>query len=292
MSDIIRPIEPFELTQGFGENPSNYKRFGLAGHNGWDLRTKYPDTPQGHRNIFASFYSKLFKVGDEGNDGFGKYFEVTVKLNSTWKLTYAHCLSIESFTTKNEGEVMAISDSTGNSTGSHLHLTVKKGVLSGGAFVSDNYNNGYFGAVNPQEFFDELREYKNNHATIPQPTAQSVQITDSTKIPGLDNKEVQQIRAELEAKNRKIADDAVTIQRAIKDAEEAIRDAREIKNQYDSLSAEFKARLDTHSKPNEAVEVITTTYPASPENPVKKPAVIEWAPIITNLLQYLKKYWR
>ena len=57
---------------------------------------------------------------------------------------------------------MALSDNTGNSTGAHLHLTVKRGKKEhlSGKFVSDNYNNGYFGAINPQEFFDELRKFK------------------------------------------------------------------------------------------------------------------------------------
>jgi hypothetical protein len=162
MTDIIRPIEPFELTQEFGVNPASYARFGLAGHNGWDLRTKFNDTPQGHRYILASWLNQYYGQGNEGNDGYGLYFETIVQLENTYKLTFAHCLSIEGFQTKQEGETMAISDNTGNSTGAHLHLTVKRGVLNQGKFVSDNSNNGYFGAINPQEFFDELRKTKAN----------------------------------------------------------------------------------------------------------------------------------
>lgn len=169
MADIIRPIEPFELTQGFGENPASYARFGLKGHNGWDLKTKFPDTPKGFRNILAPWLSKFYSQGNEGNDGFGLYFETTIQLYSTWKLTFAHCNSIESFQTKNEGETQAISDNTGNSTGSHLHLTVKKGSLSNGKFNVENYNNGYFGAINPQIFFDELRKYKKEKGSNPAP---------------------------------------------------------------------------------------------------------------------------
>ena len=165
MADIIRPIEPFQLTQGFGGNAAAYKQFGLAGHNGWDLKTKYPDTPKGQRYILSSWVSKFYKQGNEGTKGYGKYFEVIVYLKNTWKLTYAHCYSIESFTTRFEGATMAISDNTGNSTGSHLHLTVKKGQMITGVFQHYDPNNGYFGAVNPQLFFDELREHKKN-ATI------------------------------------------------------------------------------------------------------------------------------
>ena len=165
MSDIVRPIEPFELTQGFGGNASAYARFGLKGHNGWDLKTKFPDTPQGFRYILSSWSSKFYAQGNEGNDGFGLYFEVIVQLYNTYKLTYAHCKSIENFEHKSEGDAMAISDNTGNSTGSHLHLTVKRGQVQSGKFVSDDYNNGYFGAINPQIFFDELRKYKKEKGT-------------------------------------------------------------------------------------------------------------------------------
>lgn len=169
MADIIRPIEPFELTQSFGENPVAYARFGLKGHNGWDFKTKFPDTPNGFRNILAPWLSKFYSQGNEGNDGFGLYFETIIQLYSTWKLTFAHCNSVESFQTKNEGETQAISDNTGNSTGSHLHLTVKKGSLSNGKFNVENYSNGYFGAIEPQLFFDELRKYKKEHGTAPAP---------------------------------------------------------------------------------------------------------------------------
>lgn len=161
MSDIVRPIDPFELTQEFGVNPALYKRFGLAGHNGWDFRTKFPDTPEGHRTIAAPWFMEFYRQGNEGNDGFGLYFETICRLQNTWKLTYAHCKSIETFTTKQEGETLAISDSTGNSTGSHLHLTVKRIKIINGQHQVQNAGNGFFGAVNPQEFFDELRSFKS-----------------------------------------------------------------------------------------------------------------------------------
>jgi hypothetical protein len=164
MADIQRPIEPFQLTQEFGVNKANYARFGLDGHNGWDFKTKFPDTPDGHRAILASFPSTLYVVGNEGNDGYGKYFDVIVQLKKTWKLTYAHCHSIRDFHTVAESEQMAISNNTGNSTGAHLHLTVKEGTLKDGKFISNNPNNGFKGAVNPQLFFDELREFKQAQA--------------------------------------------------------------------------------------------------------------------------------
>lgn len=180
MADIIRPIEPFELTQVFGVNPAAYARFGLKGHNGWDLKTKFPDTPEGRRNIMASWLMEFYKQADEGNDGYGKYFETICRLYSTWKLTFAHCHSIENFTSKKEGETMAISDSTGNVVpkgipGAHLHFTAKIIKIINGVHQIQNYDNGFFGAVDPQGFFDEVRKFKQSgvkpiEANLPQMT--------------------------------------------------------------------------------------------------------------------------
>lgn len=167
MADIIRPIEPFELTQGFGSNPALYAKFGLAGHNGWDLKTKYSDSPLGRRYILASWLSEFYRRGIDP-PGYGTFFEVVVRIYATWKLTYAHCFSIEDFKSKTEGQSMAISDNTGNSTGAHLHLTVKRINIVGGKHQVQNYNNGYFGAINPQEFFNEVRRYKADN-NKPQP---------------------------------------------------------------------------------------------------------------------------
>lgn len=154
---MIHPIQPFQLTQGYGENPANYKQFGLAGHNGWDYKTKFPDTPQGYRDILSVYKQTFYKRGNEGTKGYGIYFETTCQLKSLWKLTYAHCLNVDTFVEKVEGQRMATSDSTGNSSGSHLHFTVKRIKIVNGVHQVQNYNNGYFGAVNPQEFFDELK---------------------------------------------------------------------------------------------------------------------------------------
>lgn len=185
MADIVRPIEPFELTQGFGENPASYAKFGLAGHNGWDFRTKFPDTPEGRRYILASWLMEFYRQGTDPT-GYGLFFETVVRLKSIWKLTFGHCHSIEQFTTKNEGDHMAISDNTGNSTGSHLHLTCKRIKIENGVHVVQNYNNGYFGAVNPQEFFDELRAYKLAGGKPPETGGLMVQVDDKVYMTLID----------------------------------------------------------------------------------------------------------
>ncbi len=171
MGEVIKPIDPFYITQGFGVNPASYAQFGLKGHNGWDIRTKYSDTPEGRRYIKASFFSKFYKKGDEGNKGYGKYFDVVVQLKSIWKLTYAHCHSIIDFLTRDKNEEMAISNNTGNSTASHLHWTTKRIIINPNeSHTVLNYDNGFFGAVNPQEFLDELKAQEENQNPTPPPS--------------------------------------------------------------------------------------------------------------------------
>ncbi len=148
------PIQPFQITQIFGVNASSYTQFGLKGHNGWDVRTIYVDSPNGHRPILAPQDAVKYKQGNEGAVGYGLYFEVITRTpKGIWKHTFAHCKSIEPFAEKKEGQTMAISDNTGNSTASHLHWTVKR--LNPDMTVRD-YNNGFFGAINPQEYINEV----------------------------------------------------------------------------------------------------------------------------------------
>jgi len=158
MAEVTLPISPFQITQVFGVNAQNYARFGLAGHNGWDIRTIYPDSPLGKREILmpqdATFYTKAFETG-----GYGVYFEVITRTSkSVWKHTFAHCQEIYSFTTKPQGQAGAISDNTGNSSAPHTHWTTKRiKINKNGTHEVIDYTNGYKGAVNPQDYIDEVR---------------------------------------------------------------------------------------------------------------------------------------
>lgn len=246
MADIIRPIEPFQLTQGFGENPASYAKFGLAGHNGWDLRTKHPDTPDGKRDILASWLMEFYRRGSDPT-GYGIFFETICRLKRTWKLTFGHCDHVLDFKTKRAGETMAISDNTGNSTGSHLHLTVKPIRIENGQHINLEQNNGYFGAINPQEFFDELRQYIKEGGTMP------------GEIMQIEVKDYERLRTGSESYDKTVryleietADPTLTPFEKVQQVIQGIRSrGTDLQNQLNTALAEVKNRVEQVGRLND-----------------------------------------
>lgn len=137
-------IGHISITQRFGENPQIYKKFGMDGHNGIDIGADLK-TP-----VYASHDGSLKFLHDtDGNgnlQGYGMYAEITAPDKKT---TYAH---LSKFEGKNrqvkEGDLIGIVGSTGFSTGPHLHFGIK--LLKNGQV--QNYNNGYFGSVDPEPY--------------------------------------------------------------------------------------------------------------------------------------------
>lgn len=126
------------VKQHFGENPANYRRFGLAGHNGLD----YPCPVGSH--VLSMIDGIVWKVADQGADGYGRY--VTVR-NGIFETTYAHLseVSVKVGDQIDMGDMVGLSGNTGNSTGPHLHITVK---------VMGMRNPAYLGAIDPEPLRD------------------------------------------------------------------------------------------------------------------------------------------
>lgn len=262
-SDIYRVIEPFNLTQGFGDNPAAYKKFGLAGHNGWDHRTKVTEditlangrvvkaTPNGKRDLIATWFLNLYKIGFDP-DGYGTYFEVLVQLYSTWKITYGHCTSVHSWQVRSEGDAMATSGSTGNSTGDHVHETVKRIKIVNGTHEVQNYNNGYFGAVNPQEFYNELRKWKIEKGTTPSPVPVEGGSMDMYQGFDLDNKP--SMRVAVDSHLRVVKREVIPM--------------NEVQQRLDDLSRQLVEERDRAVQQafNEGVEAGKQMSPVPPQN--------------------------
>ena len=129
---MIRPFKgTFRLTQGFGENPASYAKFGMKGHNGLDYGT--PTNTQ----IIAPHSGKVIEASFDAN-GYGNYLKIE---NAVEGSVLAHLASfqVKVGDTVSEGQPIGLSDNTGNSTGPHLHW--------GYYLFPRNRQNGYVGFI-------------------------------------------------------------------------------------------------------------------------------------------------
>jgi len=115
------PTEYRVTTQAFGANPQNYARFGLPGHEGLDMRA-----PNGSL-VTACAPGTVYMIHDgSDNHPYGRH--VRIDHGNGYKTIYAHLLSpsVGVGQVVQRGQTIGLADNTGNSSGSHLHLTLKK----------------------------------------------------------------------------------------------------------------------------------------------------------------------
>ena len=112
---VSLPLKSIHIGSGFGMrmHPIYHKRMM---HNGIDLSARY-------ENVYSMFSGTVIKVGQDNRSG--KF--VTVKTGD-YTISYCHLsqqyVKVKDFV--NAGTILALSGSTGVSTGPHLHLTTKK----------------------------------------------------------------------------------------------------------------------------------------------------------------------
>lgn len=112
---VSLPLKNIHIGSGFGMrmHPIYHKRMM---HNGIDLSARY-------ESVYSMFPGTVIKVGLDNRSG--KF--VTVKTGD-YTISYCHLsqqyVKVNDFV--NAGTILALSGSTGASTGPHLHLTTKK----------------------------------------------------------------------------------------------------------------------------------------------------------------------
>lgn len=115
------PTEFRSINQYFGANPQNYAQFGLPGHEGIDVMA-----PSGSK-IFAVAPGTVSSVR---TDPKGHNYGIHVRIDhiDDWQTIYAHLqqATVREGQQVNAGDMIGLADNTGNSFGSHLHLTLKK----------------------------------------------------------------------------------------------------------------------------------------------------------------------
>ncbi len=125
MSDPFKfevwPTEFRRITQHFGVNPQNYAQFGLPGHEGVDIMAPM------NAKIFAVAPGRVRAVEtDPGKHPYG--IHVRLDHRDGYQTIYAHFLEarVQVGQEVKAGDLIGLADNTGNSFGSHLHISLKK----------------------------------------------------------------------------------------------------------------------------------------------------------------------
>lgn len=117
------PTTHYVYTQPFAANPQNYRKYNLPAHEGTDHRA-----PHGSK-IFACHDGEVYSVrSDKDGNAYGVHVRIRGEHNGeVIKTVYAHLQKalVKEGQQVKAGDVIGYADSTGNSTGSHLHLTLK-----------------------------------------------------------------------------------------------------------------------------------------------------------------------
>ena len=115
------PTEYRDLTQYFGANPHNYNQFGLPGHDGLDIRA-----PEGSK-VFAVAPGRVkLVVRDPKGHNYGRHIRIAHA--DGYETIYAHLEKalVKEGNRVEAGTLIGLADDSGNSFGSHLHLTLKR----------------------------------------------------------------------------------------------------------------------------------------------------------------------
>lgn len=167
---LSNPVTPFVLNQSFGGNYATYKQFGIQGHNGVDLQA-YHGQP-----VYASHDGTVILEVDE-NQGHGvvlisdEMYDYKAS-QAYFKSIYWHFpdplkepkyqYPVKDGQHVKRGDLIGYADSTGFSTGDHLHFGLKPiTVVTTASGFRDIYNtsnieqnNGYQGAIDPMPYFN------------------------------------------------------------------------------------------------------------------------------------------
>lgn len=118
---LFWPSDYSTISQGFGANPEIYGKWGLPGHEGLDIRAPM------NTNVYACADGEVFKVENNPDlHPYGKH--IRIRHTNGYRTVYAHLIEVLVSEGQNvkAKQLIGKADSTGNSTGSHLHLTLKK----------------------------------------------------------------------------------------------------------------------------------------------------------------------
>ena len=157
---IRRAVKTNLITQGFGPEKTKanllpiYQKYGLLAHNGLDFLCSHGEP------VYFDCDTKGFVEKNEidGNGGVGVCVITQDKDGQYYRHIYWHFLQggsrVQAGQEVETGDLLGLGDTTGTSTGDHLHRGLKRVVKNKyGNYQTINHNNGYLGAIDPEPFY-------------------------------------------------------------------------------------------------------------------------------------------
>jgi septal ring factor EnvC (AmiA/AmiB activator) len=129
----------FEITQIFGVNPQDYAQFGLKGHNGIDYALS------NGTKVLAPHGGKIIEATLDPA-GYGLYIKIENDIEGS-VLAHFKDFRVGVGDTVSEGQLIAFSDNSGNSTGPHLHWGYYR--------FPRNRQNGYNGFIDQSPYLED-----------------------------------------------------------------------------------------------------------------------------------------
>lgn len=156
--ELYYPTKPWRVNYGFGVNEAYYKQFGLKGHNGIDAFTLRGQP------VYAAHDGEVTYSGVDDSEGYGVVMRTNEKLvydggGAYIKSIYWHLLpniQVKVGQKINAGTLLGYADSTGISSGDHLHFAIKPIAQGENYWTWENteQDNGYKGAIDPMPYFN------------------------------------------------------------------------------------------------------------------------------------------
>jgi murein DD-endopeptidase MepM/ murein hydrolase activator NlpD len=141
---LQKPLDQWIITQKFGANPQTYKIFGLAGHDGIDLRTRSLRYPLGKQACYAAADGKVESVAWD-RTGYGTHIRIRHTDKSLTIYGHLSKIIVAKGQVVKARQQIGITGNTGFSSGPHLHFEYRPAGW-------EKLKNGFAGAVDPLPF--------------------------------------------------------------------------------------------------------------------------------------------
>ena len=133
-------IGTYRMSQKFGVNKPNYIKYGLQGHDGVDWAC-----PTGTKLISPVDGLVISVAYHKG--GYGTHIKILdLKQKCSVLMAHMKTVNVKLGQSVRIGQLVGLSDNTGNSTGSHLHFGLCQTNILG---YRINRDNGFLGWINP-----------------------------------------------------------------------------------------------------------------------------------------------